>query len=332
MQSSFVFTTAVMRLVTLAGVLFALSGVARAQPSYPAKPVTLIVASAPGAGVDFFARMLAERMRTLLGQAMVVENRVGAAGMMIAAGQVAKAAPDGHTLLLMPNTAVITPYVLAKQATVVRVIDELEPVIMPVATIMVLAVNGKFAVTSVQELVTLAKKQPGLHYATGVNTSPMHIIGEQFKKAAGVDMEHVPYNGVAQSVTALMGAQVNVSWMPTSGNMQHFKSGALRALATSSPKRSPLMPGVPTMIELGYKDISADAWFGVLAPLGTPAPVITALNRHMNSVLTMPDMLERLIPAGYVPEGGGPERLAAQMRADDSYYKKLIEELRIKVD
>lgn len=299
--------------------------------TYPSKPVTLIVSSAPGAGVDFFARVLAERLRPRLNQPVVVENRPGASGM-VAAGLAVKAAPDGHTLFLMSNTLVIAPYVLSAKATTVNVLAELTPVVLPVATLMVLAVNGKLPVDSVADLVALARKQPGLPYAAGDNGSPMHILGEQLAKRAGLDLTFVPYKGVAQSVAAAMGGQVNVIWMPSSNNLQHFRSGALRVLAHASPRRSPLLPDVPTLIELGYKDMESVAWFGLLAPRGTPSTVVGRINREVNEVLTAADVRETLNVAGYVAEGGSPEVLAAQMRADDARAKRLVGELGVRAE
>jgi tripartite-type tricarboxylate transporter receptor subunit TctC len=311
-------------------ILCCLSSLAWPQ-AYPSRPITLIVSSAPGAGVDFFARILSDRLRARLGQPVVVENRPGASGM-IAAGLAVKAAPDGHTVFLMPNTLVIAPYVLSSSASTVNVLTDLAPVVLPVATLMVLAVNSKSSVGSVPELIAMAKKQPGLPYAAGDNGSPMHVLGEQLKNVAALEMTFVPYKGVAQSVVAAIGGHVNVIWMPTSSNLQHFKGGALRALATSSPRRSPLMPDVPTMIELGYRDIEAVAWFGLLAPLATPAPIIAQLNKEVNAVIASPDVRENLNAAGYVPEGGSPEALGAQIRADDVQYRKLIGELGVKAD
>ena len=299
--------------------------------SWPAKPINLLVSSAPGAGVDVFARILADRLKTRLDQTVVVENRPGASGML-AAGQAVKAAPDGYTLFLMPNTLVIAPYVLSKGAATVNVITELAPVVMPVYTLMVLAVNGKFSAGSVGELIEIAKKQPGLPYTGGDNGSPMHVLGEQFRKAAGLDLVHVPYKGVAQAVTAAIAGQVNVIWMPTSGNLRHFSGGALRVLATSSAKRTALLPDTPTMVELGYKEMDAVAWFGLLAPLATPAPIIARVNREVNAVLALPEVRAGLTSTGYVPEGGTPEALAALMRVDDARYRKLVAEHGIKAD
>ncbi|MDX3906271.1 MAG: tripartite tricarboxylate transporter substrate binding protein [Pigmentiphaga sp.] len=305
---------------------------ATAQP-WPARPITLLVSSGPGAGVDLFARVLAEQLQGRLGQSIIVENRPGASGM-IAARLASRAAPDGYTIFLMPNTLVIAPYVLAENAATVSVMKELAPVIMPVSTMMVLAVNGKFAdrngIRTVSDLAEYTRRHPELPYSGGDNGSPMNVMGEQFKKEAGLRMTHIPYGGVAKTVSALIGGHVNVAWMPTSGNMSHFKNGALRALATSSPARSPQMPDVPTMAELGFKDVRATAWFGILAPLGTPQPIVGRLNSEINAVLGSADMRAKLAELGYDPEGGGPEALAAQMREDDERYRRLTSDLNIR--
>ena len=319
--------------------LFLAPALAHAQSAsplvWPQRPVILVVSSAPGAGVDFFARMLADQLPARIGQPVVVENRPGASGM-IAAAQVARATPDGHVLFLMPNTLVMARHGLSAQASTVDVMTELAPILMPATTTMVLALNGKFAqsaqIASVDDLVALVRRAPGLPYASGVNGSPMHFLGEQFKRATATDLTHVPYKGVAQAVAAAIGAQVNVIWMPTSGNVQYFRAGALRALATSSPARSPLMPEVPTMRELGYPAIEAVAWYGLLAPIDVPAATVDRINTAVNTVLTLPLVRERLLAAGYVPEGGSPARLARQMKNDDLQYQRLARELDIRSD
>ncbi len=303
--------------------------------SWPSRPITLIVSSGAGAGVDLFARMLAERLQVRLGQTVIVDNRPGASGM-IAARLASRAAPDGYTIFLMPNTLVIAPYVLSQNAATISVIHDLQPVVMPVSTMMVLAVNSKFAdragVRNVQDFIAAARREPGFPYSGGDNGSPMNVMGEQFKKEAGLVLTHVPYGGVAKTVAALLGGHINMAWMPTSGNTQYFKDGMLRALATSSPKRSPQMPDVPTMTELGYRDIKATAWFGILAPLATPAPIVARLNQEIDAVLAAPDVRERLDQLGYEPEGGAPEALAAQMREDDERYRRLTADLKIRAD
>ena len=311
---------------------FALPSLAQAWPN---RPLTLIVSSAPGAGVDLFARLLSEQLAPRLGQPVVVENRPGASGM-IAARQATKAAPDGHTLFLMPNTLVISPHVMSQSAATVSVIKELAPVIMPVSTSMVLAVNGKWAaannIKSVEDLVAYAKRQPDLPWSGSDNGSPMHVMGEQFRKESGLPLTHIPYPGVAKAVHALVAGQINMGWLPTSGNLGFYRDGSLRALATLSPTRSPQMPDVPTMAELGYKDTRASAWFGILVPPGTPQPLVARLNTEINGVLKLADVRQKLEQMGYVPEGGAPEALMAQMVEDDNRYRRIIADLRIRAN
>jgi tripartite-type tricarboxylate transporter receptor subunit TctC len=296
-------------------------GSAEAQ-TWPSRSVTLIVASAPGAGVDNIARILAERLSKRIGEAVVVDNRPGAS----------KAPPNGHTLFLFPETVVIAPHVLSKQAATVDVIKEFVPVIMATTTVLVLAVNAQLGVHSVQDLVALAKREPGLPYTAGQIGSPMHVLIEQFKKAAGIDLSFVPYNGVAQSVTAALGGQVNVVWMPAAGQLQHFKSGALRPLAQSAPQRSALIPDVPAMAELGYKGIEHVSLVGIAAPLGAAGATVSAINRELNAVLAEPDVRERITVSGNTPEGGEPAALADALREHDLRYRRLAAELKIRAE
>jgi tripartite-type tricarboxylate transporter receptor subunit TctC len=307
-----------------------LLGTAAAQ-TWPARPVTLIVASAPGAGVDNIARILGERLSARIGQPVIVDNRPGASGM-IAAALAVKAAPNGHTLFLFPETVVIAPHVLSRQAATVNVVNEFVPVIMATTTVLVLAVNSKLPINSVQELVELAKREPGLPYTAGQIGSPMHVLVEQFKRAAGVELTFVPYNGVAQSVTAALGGQINVVWMPAAGHLQHFKAGPLRALAQSAPKRSALIPEVPSMVELGYRGIEHISLVGIVAPLGTPAAIVGAINRELNAVLGEQEVRERIIVSGNTPEGGEPAVLAEVLRDTDRRYRRLAAELKIRGD
>jgi tripartite-type tricarboxylate transporter receptor subunit TctC len=309
--------------------VLALHALFAAAQSWPGRQVTLIVASAPGAGVDTVARVLAERLGARSGQPVIVENRPGASGM-IAAAIAAKAPANGYTLFLFPETVVIAPHVLSKQAATVDVIHEFVPVIMATSTALVLAVNAKLPVKSVAELVALAKREPGLPYTAGQLGSPMHVLVEQFKRAAGIELTFVPYNGVAHSVAAALGGQVNVVWMPAAGQLGHFKAGALRALAQSGPRRSPLIPEVPTMIELGYTGITHLSLVGIAAPAGTPGPTVARINRELNAVLADNAVRERIAVSGYTPEGGEPAVLADALREHDQRYRRLAAELGIR--
>jgi tripartite-type tricarboxylate transporter receptor subunit TctC len=305
-------------------------GAVQAQP-FPSKPVTLVVPFPPGGGVDFIARIVADKLPARLGRPVVVENRGGALGM-IAAGIAAKAAPDGHTLFLIPNSLIIAPYILPKGAASVEMTREFAPVITIVANPIVLAVNPKLGVNSVAELVALARSRPGLPYTTPNAGSSQHLLGEQFKRAAGVDLQHVGYKGLGPAIQDALGGQVNVLVIPFAGTIQHIRSGAFQVLAVASAKRSPHLPNVPSMAELGYASVADKSWMGLLAPAATPAAIIARLNEEVNAILALPDVREKLLATGLELEGGRPEELGAQMREDDRRYARLITELGIKFE
>jgi tripartite-type tricarboxylate transporter receptor subunit TctC len=301
--------------------------------AWPTKQVVIVVPFPPGGGPDLFARILSEKIPPRVGQPMIVENRPGVGGLA-GANQVAKSAPDGHSFLVAPNTIAISPHLLAKGAGGgVDVMKDLVPVIMPASTPMILVVNPQLGVKSVPELVAAAKKKPGLPYASAGNGSPMHIAGELFKKAAGVDLQHVPFTGVAPSVTAALGGQVEVLFVAFGGGIaQHIKAGKLNVIAVTEKRRSPLLPDVPTMNELGFKGVETDAWYGVLAPTGTPAGVIARMNQEVNAVLAMPDVRARMNTAGIDVRGGTPEAFGTEMRDDHARYGRIVREFNIRAD
>ncbi len=301
--------------------------------TYPTRQITLVVPFPPGGGPDLFGRILADRLPPRLGQPVIVENKPGVGGIA-GAYLVAKAQPDGHTLLIAPNTIAIAPHLLPKGAGVgVDVIADLAPVIMPASTPMLLVVHPDLGVRSVDELIAYAKRNPGQPYASAGTGSPMHIGGELFKKAAGVDLFHVPYKGVAPSVAAALSGQVKILFTAAGGGVSpHLRAGKLRAIAVTEKRRTPLLPDVPTLTELGYPGVEVDAWYGVLAPAGTPAPVIARLNREINAILELPEVRERLNTAGIDVRGGTPEAFGAEMREDYARYGRIVQELGIKAD
>jgi tripartite-type tricarboxylate transporter receptor subunit TctC len=301
--------------------------------NWPTKQVVLVVPFPPGGGPDLFARILTEKMPSRIGQPMIVENRPGVGGLA-GANQVAKSAPDGHSFLVAPNTIAIAPHLLAKGAGGgVDVMSDLVPVIMPASTPMMLVVNPQLGVKSVSELVAVAKKKPGLPYASAGNGSPMHIAGELFNKAAGIDLQHVPFTGVAPSVTAALGGQVEVLFVAMGGGIaQHIKAGKLNVIAVTEKRRTPLLPDVPTMAELGYPSVATDAWYGVLAPAGTPPAVISRMNQEVNAVIAMADVKTRMNTAGIDVRGGTPEAFGSEMRDDHARYGRIVREFNIKAD
>ncbi len=304
---------------------------AQAQ-SFPSRPMTLVVPFPPGGGPDLAARVFAEKLAPRLGQPVVVENRPGA-GALVGASAVAKAAADGHTLLFTPNTVVISPHVLAPGAGGgVDVQRDLVPVIAPATTPMVLVASPQLGASNLKAALELIRKTPGMPYGSPGNGSPMHFAGEMFQRSAKVDLLHVPYRGVAPSITAALGGEVKLLFTGLGGAVQHIKTGKLVPLAVTERTRSELMPEVPTATEQGVPGVEVEAWYGVFAPQGTPAPVITRLNQEFNAVLQMPEVRGRLTAAGLELLGGTPQQLEAFVKADHQRYGALARELNIKAD
>lgn len=308
----------------------AFANVAFAQ-AYPSRTISIVVPFPPGAGPDLVARALGERLSTRFAQAVVVENRPGVGGIAGTAA-VARATPDGHALAMVPNTVVIAPHVLPRAAVTIDVMKDVVPVVQAVTNAMTLAVHPGLGVTNVRELVELARRQPGLAYATGGNGSPMHIVGELFRRSAGVDLQHVPYKGVTPSINDVIGGQVQVLWVPWGGAAPFVKAGRLRALALADRRRSTNAGEVPTMVEAGYPEVISRGWVGLLAPAGTPATVVARLNTEINALLALPEMRQRMADIGFDVVGGAPEVLAAEMREDFERYGRLVRELKIEAN
>jgi tripartite-type tricarboxylate transporter receptor subunit TctC len=299
--------------------------------SFPSKQVTLVVPFPPGGGPDVAARVIAEKLAPRLGQPVVVENRPGA-GALLGASFVAKAAPDGHTLLLTPNTMAISPHVLAPGAGGgIDVNRDLLPVIAPATTPLVLVASPSLGVSNLKGLLEQARKG-GLAYGSPGNGSPMHFAGEMFKRSAAVDVLHVPYKGVAPSLNAALAGEVKLLYTGVGGALQHIKAGKLVPLALTEKARSALLPDVPTATEQGVANVEVNAWYGVFAPAATPAAVVQRINQEINAVIRLPDVRERFLGAGIEPLGGTAQVLADFMKADTQRYGQLARELGIKAD
>jgi tripartite-type tricarboxylate transporter receptor subunit TctC len=321
------------RLILAAGGLACLSLLAAGAwaQTFPSKQVTLVVPFPPGGGPDVAARVIAEKLAPRLGQPVVVENRPGA-GALLGASFVAKAAPDGHTLLLTPNTMAISPHVLAPGAGGgVDVNRDLLPVIAPATTPLVLVASPSLGVSNLKGLLEQARKG-GLAYGSPGNGSPMHFAGEMFKRSAAVDLLHVPYRGVAPSLNAALAGEVKLLYTGVGGALQHIKAGKLVPLALTEKARSALLPDVPTATEQGVANVEVNAWYGVFAPAATPAAVVQRINQEINAVIRLPDVRERFLGAGIEPLGGTAQVLADFMKADTQRYGQLARELGIKAD
>jgi len=299
--------------------------------AWPAKPIKLVAPSTPGDAPDVIARMVAEKLSTALGQQVVVENRPGAGGV-VGSDAVAKAAPDGYTLIMGNagshgiNAAVYSklPYDIQR---------DFAPVSQVAVAPNVMVINPGVPATSVAEFIAYAKSQPGkLSYASGGNGSSAHMSMELFKSMAGIDLQHIPYKGSSPALTDVVAGQV-VAFI---GNMPPtvplVKGGKLRALAVTTKTRSPLMPELPTIAESGLPGYETVAWFGVLAPAGTPPEIVNRLSQEIAKIAKSPEMREKLLAMGAEPVGGTPEEFKAVIDRDIAKWKPLAQKVGIKVD
>jgi tripartite-type tricarboxylate transporter receptor subunit TctC len=317
------------RRTTLALLAALCAGAAHAQ-AWPNKTIRMIVPLAAGSAVDNAARIVAQKMGQNLGQAIVVDNRPGAAGL-IGAGEVAKAAPDGYTLggfndsimTMVPNLNPKMPWDILK---------DFEPVSLVATVEWGLVVNADATEKSAADLIATARKSPGaVNYGSGGNGSPQHIAMALFASQAGVQMKHVPYKGAGPATTDLIGGQVDVIFDNMPSIIGHIKGGSVRALGVTTAQRSPAMPDVPTVAETvpGYE---ASAWFGAGAPKGTPPAVIARLNREINAALADPGMRAKLAELGGVPIGGTPEQFWAIHRMETEKWAKVVQSSGAKVE
>ena len=290
--------------------------------TYPNRPVRIIVAFAPGTTSDIVGRIFAEKLTQAMGQTFIVDNRTGAGGT-IGAEAVAKAPPDGYTLLVstaaLPVSAHVFPnlkYDTARDFASITVISH---------SPLLLAANLSFPPRTVAELIQYARANPGKvsFGSAGVGTSH-HLTGEKFKLDTGVDMVHVPYKGSGPAHVDLMGGQIQVMFDNIVALMPHVKAGRVRALAVSSAKRHALLPEVPSLQEAGVRDFETVAWFGLLAPAGTPREIVNRLNAETLKALALPDVRTRLIEAGSVIIGNSPEAADRFLREEVDKWGKVV--------
>lgn len=318
-----------MALALAATALFA--GGAAAQ-AYPDKTISLVVAYPPGGDSDATARLFAEKLSQRLKQPVIVENKPGAGGT-VGNTYVSRAKADGYTLLFTPNPFTTAPMVLklAPNATY-DVLNGFEPVALTAMQSVLLVTHPDSGIKSVADLVTQAKAGKPLTYASPGAGSPMHIVAEWLNRAAGIQVQHVPFRGVGPMIPDMLAGRVSMGYVTLGAVEQHLKSGKLVAVALTDGERSPLVPNLSTVAEQGYKDVKLGAWNGIFAPKGTPPAVVKLLNEHLNEILRMPDVVEKMATFGSRPVGGKPEALA-KINADDyARLSKLIKDLNIQAD
>jgi tripartite-type tricarboxylate transporter receptor subunit TctC len=307
------------------------TGNAAAQ-AWPSKPITIVVAYPAGGDTDAIARVYAEKLSARLGQQVVIDNRPGASGT-IGSSSVAKATPDGYTLLFTPSTFPVAQHVLKVGPNVAHdVVKDFTPIIKSGNIPLLVVTSPATGLKDMKQVIADAKAGKALTYGSPGTGSPMHIAGEMLNKAAGIRITHVPYKGVAPVVTDALGGHVSIGWITPGAVGQHVSTGKLIPLATGEKTRTKLMPNVPTLIELGYKDLDVSAWMGLLGPKGLAPEIVRTLNQHFNEVLKMPDVMARMASLGIEPIGGEPAVLARQIAGDDELFGRLIKEFGIKAE
>ncbi len=300
----------------------ALAAPASAQP-WPVKPIRMVVPFPAGSSPDLIARLLTEKLAAALGQAVVVENRPGAGGN-IGTGMVARAAPDGYTLLLTINGPLVTAPTLSRHLGYDPV-RQLAPVSLVATSPNVLVVDARLPVHDVREFVALARSRPGvLNYGSVGNGSAAHLAMEQLKAAAGIDLQHIPYPGFAQITTAMVGGQVQAGFMVPAIAMPLVSAGKLRIIAVTTSGRTSLLPAVPTVAESGYPGFEAISWQAVLAPAGTPAAVIDRLYRELVAIIGSEDVRAKMRAQYFVPAGTAPQSLHQTMASEKVRWDKVI--------
>lgn len=312
---------------TLIALLLFAAQAALAQ-SWPAKPLRWIVPYPPGGSTDIATRPLAERVGQALGVSGLVENRAGAGGN-VGIEAAARSAPDGYTLLVAPDAIASNPHLYKVSWDPFR---DFVPVIQLARQPVVLAVHPSLGVSSVAELVALAKQKPGLGFATSGAGSQQHMTAEWFAKLAGIQLTHVPYKGGGQAITDLVGGQIPIGSLGSSPLIPHYKAGRLRLLAQSTAARAPSLPEVPTYREAGYPDLVIEQWLGVFMPAGTPGEIVARLNAEIGKALADAAIRERYANAALEPVGGSAADLARLLRGDYDKYARLIKDLNIKLD
>ena len=302
------------------------------QSVFPTKPVRIIVPFGPGGAADTLPRLIGQKLTELWGQTVVVENRMGAAGNIgMEAG--ARATPDGYTLISAPvGNLAINPHLFSKLSF--DVFKDFTPITLVASVQNVLVVNPTIAATTVPELIALAKAKPDtLTFASGGSGTQAHVGGELFKTMAGIEMTHIAYKGVGDSVRDLLGGQVSMIFAQVPAVMPHIQSGKLRALGVANAKRIPVLPNVPTIAETpGLGGFEAVSWYALIGPAGLPREVVTKIQSDVAKVLHQPDVREKLLAIGADPVGSTPEQLLTAMRVDFDRYGSIIRKVGIKAD
>ena len=313
-----------LKALLVAGALLAGSLPAWAQP-YPNRPLRIVVPFPPGGGTDIGTRIVAQKLQEAWGQAVIVENKPGAAGI-VGTELTAKSAPDGYTFM-MGNIGTHAINVSLYKKLAYDPVRDFAPVSMVADLPLLLLVHPSVPANSVKELIALAKSQPGkLNFSSSGAGGSMHVAAELFKSMTGVDMVHIPYKGGAPAVADLLSGQVALSFSTVLETIQHVKAGKVRALAVTNDHRSIALPDLPTIAEAGLPGYQSISWLALFAPAGTPKEIVNKVSAESVRILKLPDVKERLLAQGAEPIGSTPEQLATILSADIAKYAKVIRE------
>ena len=295
---------------------------ALAQQAWPAKPVKIIVPFAAGGPADIYARALGEKLQAALGQPFVIEDRPGG-GAIAGTDAVAKSAPDGYTLLMMSNTHTVNESLIKEKPY--SLMRDLVPIAPVNYSDLVMVVHPSVPANTLAEFIALAKAKPGaLNYASSGPGTPYHMAGELFKALAGVDIVHVPYKGSSGARTDILGGQVQMMFDAITTMAPNVQAGKLRALGTSGKARSSVLPEVPTIAEAGVPGYEAVIWLGMMAPTGTPKPIVDRLNREITRIVNTPEMKQAWASQGAVSMSMTPDEFAAYLRADMEKWAHVV--------
>lgn len=316
-------------LVASAGACWAQGVAGGAAAGYPTKPIRMIIALAAGGGVDASGRILGQKFTDAWGQQVVADNRPGAGGT-IATEMVARATPDGYTLLMVSMGHAITPALYKLNYDTIK---DFAPISLFVQSPSILAVHPSLPVKSVQELIAFAKPRPGeILFSSSGSGSGQHLAMELLNRMAGLQLVHIPYKGTAPSILDLVAGRVSVTSASAISTMPHVRSGRLRALAVSSAKRSPSVPELPTVAEAGIPGFAVDQWYSLFAPAGTPQEIIAKLYAEIAKTVAHAETRERLLAMGLDPVGMPPAEFAAYVKTETVKWGKLVREAGIRVN
>ena len=299
--------------------------------TYPTRPVRFIVAQSAGGNADFVARMVAGELTRQLGQQFVVDNRGGGGGGVLAAELVARAAPDGYTLLLVGSSFGVNPSPYKKLPYDSE--RDLAPITLASTASQILVVNPSLPVNSVQDLIKLAQAKPGeLNFGSSGNGGGPHLAGELFNLMAKTRMTHVPYKGASGSILDLLSGRIQVVFATMPSVMSHIRGNKLRGVAVTSLERSQPFPDLPTISEAGLKGFQSGTWQGIFVPRGTPEPVIRLLNREIVAIVKLPEVRKRFDSEGGVPVGNSPQEFAVWLKAEIAKWAKVVKAANITLE